>query len=122
MLHSSKRVMRYWAVRVGNYVEVRAASTKPRKVVSSLTRTDKIDGWTYEYDSYGNPVRKKVTRDKKRVLKQTVYVGGTVLSLAKWGGHAYNALKVLVEQDGLVEITREQRNKFVKVFGLIKEA
>lgn len=76
--------MRFYAVRMGAYVEFRAANCPPRARVSTLTRMVKtiermlvyIDTPPY-YTYVDKPVTAKIT------LKTVCYIGGRVLGTAK---------------------------------------
>lgn len=71
--------MKYFAVRMGNYVEFRVANRPPRARVSKLTRMIPTKQLVFD------PVRGYVQRsvNTKITLKTVFYVGGRVLGTAK---------------------------------------
>lgn len=77
--------MKIYAVRMGDYVEFRAAARPPRAKVSKLTKVTKVMQQTlvtlptYPYAKYvDKPVKTTL------VLKTVFYVGGRVLGVTKF--------------------------------------
>lgn len=105
--------LRYWAVRLGDLVELRVWSKRPVKVTSSLTKKIVKDSWEYKCLPNGSFEQKKVQRESKFVLKQVVYIGGKPLGVVKARDIAYD-LKVPV--DGRVEIDKKTKDSLLRRF------
>ena len=112
--------VRYFAVRLGDYVEVRSSCHLPTPRVSKLVRTVRSTTKTYKYfpdppfiKLVNEPIESQVT------LKQTTYVGGRVLGVCKYSrfsgvGKRFGA--GALAKDKLVEIPRELRKALVGSF------
>lgn len=108
---SSKPKLRYWAVRLGEFVEFRVWSQQPTKLVSKLTKTTIETKRKYTYAADGTVTWKMEPIEVKNVLKQTIYVGGKVLGVVKASDIHYF---LSVPVDGRVEITKSVKDNILK--------
>lgn len=94
---------RVYAIRVGDFIELRASLETPRAKTSKLTKTillkaghdDPLNPWLF------------IEKDRKRkfVLKQTFYVGGTVLGYVKLTTFSRLFDKIVPKKDELIELS-----------------
>ena len=112
--------LRYFAVRLGDYVEVRSSCHLPIPKVSKLVRIVHSTNKTYKYFAeppYVKLVSKPV--ESKITLKQTTYTGGRVLGVCKYL-RFYGVGKRFgvgtLAKDKLVEIPKELRRALAGSF------
>jgi hypothetical protein len=87
---STKRVLRYWAIRIGDSVEFRSSYSRPVKVVSSFML--------------------KRGRRYNRVVTQTFYVGGKVIGVVD----RYKLYDLFLPEDGRLEVSKTDMKRWVK--------
>lgn len=95
-----------YAIRMGDHIELRKASSPPVAKISKLTKT---------YVGI-NVIDKQVPT--KTVLKQVFYIGGKVLGVCKYrhfqlGSKAFGLGSL--ERDKIMEIPRGFKNELLKV-------
>lgn len=83
----NKAIMRYWAIRMGKYIEIRRSIGRPKTLISTYTRPV-----SKTIDKYVNTPNGKfhagvVTTMSKVTLKQIVFVGGRVMGLILLEAH-----------------------------------
>lgn len=93
--------MRYWAVRLGEYVEIRTATSRPVAITSKITR------------------RSTLSCTGKLVLKQTFYSGGKPLGVLKYA-RFHTLTHTEIKLNNITEVTKEMKQlclKRVRTYG-----
>lgn len=107
---------RVFAVKLGEFVEFRAARFPPRARTSKLTVPVEHSDIEFYFDpNTGRYRHRNVKRVEKKTLKQTFYVGGTVVGTVK--AHRYTSRVPKEFQFGrksMVEISHELKNKVLR--------
>jgi hypothetical protein len=100
--------MKYYAIGMKSWAEIREASKPPRPVTTSAEREFEGFDVVYQPDSLGRMMPRKVPRPRKYTLSQTSYVGGKVLGCVPLIIVRAFAGKSLAD-GGLVELTKDQK-------------
>lgn len=107
--------LRMFAVRMGDYVEIRVGAEAPKAKISKFTKTVKVKKTDYVWSAAApNYVYKTRTVPETLTLKQTFYIGGKVVVILK--GTKYNGWVALynlpkLTKEGVVEITGDMVRK-----------
>lgn len=114
------KTLKYYAIRIGDHVEIRVAGQRPAALISSYTRPSTKKVVKYEYFPDPPYSKKTVTTETtKMVLKQTYYVGGRVLGVLKYCSfHALTGLNLKLYS--IIEITKEQKEGCMQYRGRLK--
>ena len=97
-----------FAIRVGDFVELRAGFVPPVAKISKLTKTITEKRGGFIYDDQDSWVGRYVEKDVKRkiVLKQVFFVGGTVLCYTKHSTFV-RLFKKTIPKDKLIQLKPE---------------
>lgn len=105
----------YYAIKIGDYVEVRSAAEPPRKLVSKLKKKIEKTRWLYDHDDrYGDPVYRNEKYKTSVTFAQVFYVGGKVRGVSKYSSFM-KITSLTVPKDGMIEISHQNRNLLRKV-------
>ncbi len=103
--------LRYWAIQMGEFVELRVWSKQPVRVISQLKRKHTTMKRKYSRDQFGQAVWTMAPMEVETSLKQVLYVGGKVQGVVKYNDAAYH---IILSTDGRTELTREMKNLILK--------
>lgn len=106
---------RFFAIRFGDHVELRAVLRSLRARVSKLTKTYTTTDSRY-VGEYPNIRLEFFPRKHKLILVQTVYLGGRVLGTGKYS--SFQPLGGSIAKDGILEISRELKNRLIRRWAL----
>ena len=106
--------MKLYAIRMGNWVEIREHNKLPRKQQSEAIVD--IKGH-YSYDRYGFKYKRQA---KKFKIKNVIFLGGKVLGCIKRGSYGL-LTKQWLEHDSVVEITGGAKEVLTKLGKRVKE-
>lgn len=104
---------RYWAIRMGDYVELRVSAARPLAIHSKRTRILLVPRCYAKYNPKDGVVIVNDSYKVKRVLRQTYYVGGRILGVVGLSRFRTYHVGTLAPW-GIVEIPREIRVKVLK--------
>ena len=99
--------LKYWAIRIGEWIEFRVGSQPPKKLVSSLTRTVKESKRRGRYNSAGALIGyDTIPSERKETIRQVTWVGGKPLGVVRFS----KASPLFVPPEGIVETDRITKN------------
>ena len=80
MTTKSRANLRYFAIGLRGYVEIRSALERPRAIICKLSKVRKIK--TYKFDCVGGILKQRqVMEPVTCTISQTIYEGGRVLGI-----------------------------------------
>ena len=102
------KIKRVFAIRDSHYVEVRVASSPPKKLVSKLTKTTIRVTKTIVYIPH-DPWHKMIEESKpvKIIMKQTSFIGGRVI-----GGCSWRLFQIYSKKHGLPSLSPDSMIEF----------
>lgn len=112
-------VARFFAIRIGDFVEIRSSTSPPKGVLSKLTRKfERIEShWAWNPDQI-NATRVTTSHPVTVILQSVVYTGGRVVggcSVKQWFYRLrQRKLKHLLRRDGMIEISPELKRFILK--------
>lgn len=101
---------KYYAVRFGDVVEIRAAINKPKEIVSRLVKETKVEK-RIVVGTWPNQRWQTKSVPHKLIIEQTYYEGGKVLGIVKYNYFTSQAKNydVSFNRMGMIEIPRALR-------------
>ena len=97
---------KYYAIRIGNWVEIRQAHEPPNELKSEVEIKTKERVYDYWSDRYK-------TKTICKTLKQSTFKGGKVIKQLKSRSFATKA-GFTIKNDHMVELTRSVVKKFIQ--------